>query len=233
MGIPSRTRIVSLFLKSIVIVSAAVGIFLSARSARNTFMGGSRVLMFFTIQSNIAIALISLFGAVLLFRRPPGGAWPVIKLAGTVSITLTGTVFTFMLAPVLGTRAWSVSNTLTHVVVPATAIIDFLVIGAYFDIPKKNVFWVLLPPAAYVVYAAIGYVNGWEFMDGVNYPYFFLNWGSPLGAFGFSNEWPFMGCVWWILVLLAFLLAVGRIDLLITGRIRNKRLASQQTDHQA
>ena len=116
----SKTRKrVSLLLKLIVILSAAAGTFMSAWAGRNSFMGGSRVLMYFTIQSNLLMAMISAAGAFLLIRdRKVSRTWYVVKLVGTVSITLTGVVFAVLLAPVLGSFAWNVQNTLTHVVVP-------------------------------------------------------------------------------------------------------------------
>lgn len=226
MNIPLKSKLVSLILKCIVIISAAIGIFLSAYAGVGTFMGGSRVFMYFTIQSNIAIALICAVGMILLLRnKQVGNTWYVIKFVGTVAITLTGAVFTFVLAPTLGDAAWNVQNVLTHVVVPIAAIIDFFVTGAYGDIRKSHVFFVTLPPLAYAVYAGIGYAAGWEFAQGVHYPYFFLNWGSPAGAFGFTAELPFMGCVWWILALLVLLLLIGYVYLIILDRIR-RRIAS-------
>ena len=173
-------------------------------------MGGSRVFMFFTIQSNIAVAILCAAGAVLLMRnRTVGNAGHVVKLVGTVSITLTGVVFVLLLAPILGNRAWNIQNTLTHVVVPIAAIADFFVAASGAGLKRRSVIWVIIPPMLYAIYAGIGYVRGWEFIKGQNYPYFFLNWGSPAGAFGFTKGLPYMGCVWWILVLLLFLLAVG------------------------
>ncbi len=187
-------------------------------------MGGGRMFMYFTIQSNIAVFLISLIGLALLAGKGRAErAWYVIQFVGTISITLTGVVFTFVLAPTLGRYAWTVPNTLTHVVVPAVSIIDFFVTGAYGDLRKRDVFYVVLPPLAYAVYAGIGFAAGWEFSDGIHYPYFFLNWGSPAGAFGFTKELPFMGCVWWILALLIFLLAVGCGFLLILDGVRKIR----------
>ena len=44
---------------------------------------------------------------------------------------LTGIVFCFVLAPVLGAHAWSLPNVLTHVAVPLAAVADFFVAGAY------------------------------------------------------------------------------------------------------
>ena len=216
-------KMVSLALKFTVITCAAAGTLMSAGSGRNVFMGGSRVFMYFTIQSNLLIALICLIGAVLLLRKkPPGKAWYVIKLAGTISITLTGAVFAVMLAPLLGDKAWTLPNTLTHLVVPLAAGADFLVTLSGTRIERKYLIWVLVPPLLYVIYAAVGFVKGWDFARGQNYPYFFLNWGSPAGAFGFSDRLPYLGCVWWILILCLFLLAAGLAYLTAADRIGRK-----------
>ena len=220
----SKTRKnLSLALKLTVILSAVFGTVLSALGGKNSFMGGSVVFMYFTIQSNIAIAIICAVGCYLIMRdKAISNAWYIVKLVGTVSITLTGVVFVVMLAPVLGDKAWNIQNTLTHVVVPAAAIADYFVIASGSSLRKKDVVYVTIPPLLYVIYAGIGYIRGWEFALGVNYPYFFLNWGSTAGAFGFSNELPFMGCVWWILILSAFLIAVGLGYIAIADRIGKK-----------
>lgn len=227
MLIPNKNKIISSILKCIVIIAATIGVCLSAFATSDTFMGSTRVFMFFTIQSNIAVALISLIGMILLFRgKNAGRVWYVIKFVGTVSITLTGAVFTFILAPTLGHYAWNLQNVLTHVVVPVAAIIDYFVTGIYGNVKKRDIPYVILPPLAYAVYAGIGYSAGWEFVEGYNYPYFFLNWGSPAGAFGFTKELPFMGTAWWILALLILLIAVGFIYLIITDALK-KRIADR------
>jgi hypothetical protein len=214
---------ISLVFKIIVILSAVVGIFLSYYAGRDSFMGGSVVFMYFTIQSNIAIALISVIGAYFLCtNKRISKLWYIIKFVGTVSITLTGVVFGLVLAPTLGAQAWNIQNTLTHLVVPVAAVIDFFVTSSVLIIKKSSVFYVTIPPILYAIYAGVGYVRGWEFAKGINYPYFFLNWGSNAGAFGFTNELPFMGSAWWILLLLVFLLIVGYCYLTIADYIRNK-----------
>lgn len=221
MEISGRCRAVSIFLKAVTVLSVALGVFLTASASMNTFMGGGRVFMFFTIQSNIAIAIVSLIGMALLLKgRQITHTWYVIKFVATVSITLTGLVFTFILAPTMRRLAWNFQNTLTHAVVPLVSVIDYFVTGVFGDTEKKEVFYVTLPPLAYVIYAGIGYAAGWEFAQGINYPYFFLNWGSPAGAFGFTKGFPFMGCVWWILVLLVLLLTVGYLYLLMVDGLR-------------
>ncbi len=210
MGPTKGIKLVSCVLKIIVIVSAVVGIYMSAFDTSYAFMGGKRVFMFFTIQSNIALALISLIGLFLLAgSKMVKNYWFVIKFVGAVSITLTGVVFSFVLVPTIGPAAWDLRNTLTHVVVPVCSVIDYLLIGVYGDVTYRDVGFVTIPPLLYAAYAGIGYAAGWQFGEGIRYPYFFLNWGSPAGAFGFTDSLPYMGCVWWILALLAFLILVG------------------------
>ena len=190
-------------------------------------MGGSRVFLYFTIQSNLLIAAFALIGAVFLLRHSEiPHAWYVVKFVGTVSITLTGVVFCFVLAPTLGKAAWNLQNILTHAVVPIVAVADYFVTAVYGRLRKRCVFFVTLPPLAYAIYAGIGYVRGWHFSPGTRYPYFFLNWGSPAGAFGFTDGLPYMGCVWWIAAIFFFLLLVGFFYLFLTGRL-GKRLRPQ------
>ena len=217
----SQTRkTISYILKLIVILCAAVGTVMSAYASRNSFMGSNRAFMYFTIQSNIAVAIICAVGCVLLMQsKAISDVWYIVKLAGTVSITLTGVVFVVLLVPILGDSAWSVPNTLTHAVVPVAAVADFFVAASGSGIKRKSIFYVIIPPLLYVIYAGIGYVRGWEFGPGRNYPYFFLNWGSPAGAFGFTKELPYMGCVWWLLILSVFLIAVGWCYVALADRI--------------
>ena len=203
-------------LKTVVILSACIGTFLSWYAGRDSFMGGKTVFMYFTIQSNIALALICLTGLITMLRgRAFSDVWYIVKFVGTVSITLTGAVFCFVLAPTMQRGAWSIQNILTHVVVPAAGILDFFVTGTGSDIKKRNDLFVIVPPLLYAGYAGIAYKMNWQFARGYNYPYFFLNWGSPAGAFGFTDDLPYMGCAWWIIALFCALLIVGMLYLLI------------------
>ena len=212
-------KMLSSILKIIVIASAVTGTFLSWYAGRNSFMGGRTVFMFFTIQSNIALAVICLIGLVKMMKgKPFSDLWYIIKFVGTISITLTGAVFCFVLVP--AGAVWNIQNILTHVVVPVAGILDFFVTGISSSIKKRTNLWVIVPPILYAVYAGIGYVRNWQFAEGYNYPYFFLNWGSPAGAFGFTDELPYMGCAWWILALFCALLIVGMLYLLILDGLK-------------
>lgn len=214
----------SMILKLVVSISAILGTFLSAYAGRNSFMGGRSVFMYFTIQSNIALAIVSCVGLFFMLKNTNTKAlWDIIRFVATVSITLTGIVFCFVLAPTMGIKAWNFQNILTHVVVPIASIIDFFVAGTQNKISKVNTLWVVVPPIIYAIYAGIGYAANWQFAPGINYPYFFLNWGSPAGAFGFTNELPFMGSMWWILALLIFLIVVGYLYLKVLDIISKEK----------
>ncbi len=216
-------KFVSYVLKTVVVLSAAIGTIMSYFAGRDSFMGGSVVFMYFTIQSNIAIAIICAIGLCKLMKGSEvSKVWYAVKFVGTVAITLTGLVFGFVLAPTLGSQAWNIQNTLTHLVVPVAAVIDFFVTSSVNEIRKRNVVLVTIPPILYAIYAGIGYVKGWQFAAGYNYPYFFLNWGSKAGAFGFTNELPFMGTAWWILLLLILLIGVGYGYLALADIMRKK-----------
>ncbi|MCR4990929.1 MAG: Pr6Pr family membrane protein [Lachnospiraceae bacterium] len=220
-----KTRsVVTLTLKMIVLTAVIIGVVTSSMASAEVFMSGRTVFMYFTIQSNILIGLISLAGAIFLIKGyQPGVVLQHIFFVGTVAITLTGVVFSFILAPTLGDKAWTLQNILTHVVVPLGAIIDFFIMGVDIKIPKRSVLYVVIPPIAYAVYAVIGFIKGWEFSPGKNYPYFFLNWASQAGAFGFCDELPFMGCAWWILTILIILIAIGYLYLRIVDIIKKRQ----------
>ncbi len=222
MDLSKKRKIISLVLKIIVIISAIIGTILSYNSA-NEFMSGSTVFMYFTIQSNLLIALVSLIGlCLILSKKKANNIWFIIKLVSTISITLTGLVFCFVLAPTLGKEAWNLANILTHVIVPICAIVDFFIIGLDSNYKKRDVLFVIIPPLLYAIYAGIGYANNWQFSKDANYPYFFLNWGSKAGAFGFANELPFMGVMYWIILLLLLLIGLGFLYLKIL-KILNKK----------
>lgn len=218
---PKKKWIASIILKCIVILAASVGTILTATGTSG--MGGVRSFMYFTIQSNIAVALISAVGlALMLSGRRFGSAMYVIDYIGAVSITLTCAVFTFVLAPTLGDLAWTFYNVLTHLVAPVAYIIDFFITAVYGDLRREHIGLVVIPPGLYAVYAGVAYAAGWEFLGGKTYPYFFLNWGSPAGAFGFIGELPFIGCVWWIAALSLLLVVLGAVYLWIVNKLKGR-----------
>ena len=221
----NNKKVITILLKIVVILSALVGTIISAMASADAFMGGHRVFMYFTIQSNLLIALVSLIGlCYILLKKEVNKILYVIKFVSTISITLTGFVFCFVLAPTMENSAWNLANILTHVIVPVAAIVDFFIVGDSTKYQKNDVWLVIIPPLLYAIYAGIGYALKWEFLPNTYYPYFFLNWGSKAGAFGFSNELPFVGVFWWIILLLLFLIGLGFLYLKILNVLNNKKI---------
>ena len=149
--------------------------------------------LYFTIQSNLwiaaTLAAFAVWQIVKMFKPSakdiPEAMWR-LKFVFTVSITLTGGVFCAVLAPTTPGAFGDAASVLTHVVVPVCAIADLFV--AKHDAPDFGiVVWALVPLIYYLAFATIGFVLNWDFGNGRNYPYFFLNWTSPAGVFGFGG----------------------------------------------
>ena len=207
----------SLSLQFIVVLCAALGVSISAIFSGASAMGSETIFLYFTIQSNIWIAAICLVYFIIGTAEAISGRtfhiprilW-ILKFVFTVSITLTGAVFCLVLAPPMPGAFRSVTNILTHAIVPAAAIADLFLCEAG-KVSYKFIFFACIPPILYLLFASLGYALGWNFGGGNNYPYFFLNLGSPAGIFGFGDGIYFMGTFYWVIVLLAFISAIAAI----------------------
>jgi hypothetical protein len=135
-----------------------------------------RFLAYFTIQSNLLVALTS----TALASRPtldsPG--WRVARLAGLVGITVTGLVHFVLLRPLLDLEGadW-LADKLLHVVVPVLAVAVWAWVGPRPRVVAREAAYALCWPVAWLVWTlAVGRVDGWV-------PYPFLDadeegWGA-------------------------------------------------------
>jgi hypothetical protein len=91
------------------------------RSLANTFS-------YFTIQSNVLVLVTS---AVLCARPEVSGAlWRVVRLAALCGITVTGIVYTTVLAPYVHLSGWGLAyDYVFHYLVPAASVIGFVFVG--------------------------------------------------------------------------------------------------------
>lgn len=219
-------KILSLLLKCITIIAACYGTYLSILG-KNGFMSNWNALLFFTIQSNLWIACWFIVEGIMMFKKDKYDSRLVniLKLMFTVAISLTGIVFVVVLAPTLP-NPYTTNNVLTHVVVPLCAVLDLFVCADRMNLRRTDFLFSVIPPIYYVIFSAIGYINHWHFVGELNYPYFFLNWGSPAGAIGFTKDSPWMGPVWWILLLACAVVCMGLVYTLIVNLI--KKLSGQK-----
>ncbi len=225
-----KNAICSVIIKLLLVCSALSGLVMCFGTTSG-FMSGKSLLLYFTNQSNIWICIVAFVLAIIQILNLKKGKYNLNKKAAliqeifTVSITLTGVIYCFVLVPAFlaaggGFNPFSPTQMLLHVVTPVLAIVDFVLFTRGVEFKYKQSFLATIPPFYYLFFSMIGYHRGWDFGGGVNYPYFFLNYGSPAGVFGFSKEMPyFMGAFYWI----AFIVCLVTAMSLIYIKIANKK----------
>jgi hypothetical protein len=134
-----------------------------------------RVLSFFTIQSNLLAGLVS---AQLAARRDRDGpAWRVLRLAALVGITVTGIIYSTVLAAVHEPNgaAEAAVNTVVHYLVPVMAVVGWLAFGPRPRIDVRTVALSLLFPVGWLAYTIVrGAIWKWypyPFVDVVSHGY--------------------------------------------------------------
>jgi hypothetical protein len=136
-----------------------------------------RLLSYFTIQSNLLVAIVT----AQLARDPlrDGPAWRVVRLAAVAGIFVTGVVHFFLLRPLLdlGGADW-VADKLLHMVVPVLAVVGWAVFGPRPRIERREIRLGLIWPLAWLAWTlVVGGATGW-------FPYPFLDHREEHGTLG-------------------------------------------------
>ena len=225
-----KTKIPPL-LKSLIVLSSLGGVVLSLIFARQDgYSHWSKRLLYFTAQSNMWIGVTFLLILLSPFKKKNAERWTArlyfLKYIFTVCITMTGLIFCCLLAPFADENyhPWKAYNLLTHVFTPAFAITDLFLDERRVAIGKKGILLSLTPFLAYSFIASVlGFVQT-DFGRGVPYPYFFFNYTSPAGVFGFSNVHPFyVGSFYWLILFGGITLGIAYLYAL---RLNKKRRAA-------
>jgi len=160
----------------------------------------ANVLVYFTIQSNLIVGVT----ALLLALRPRRSAllFRVFRFDGVAMIVLTALVYHTMLAGLSHPHGWNaVDNQLLHTVVPAMAVVGWLVFGPRGLVSWKVVWLSLVYPILWLVFTLLrGAAIGW-------YPYPFMD---PREQGYASVSLTLAGIVVAFIALAALLLAVDR-----------------------
>jgi hypothetical protein len=137
----------------------------------------ARYLAYFTIQSNILVAVVT----VQLARDPQrdGRGWRPVRLAAVVGITVTGVVHFLLLRPLLDLDgADQVADKLLHMAVPLLAVVGWALFGPRPRIELRDVRLAMCWPLAWTVETlVVGGLTGW-------YPYPFLDHREEHGVPG-------------------------------------------------
>jgi len=130
-----------------------------------------RYFLYFTIQSNIAVAWVT--GWLALGRATDSRFFRVLRLDAVLGIAVTGVVHFFLLRPLLdldGADFWA--DKLLHMVVPALAVLGWLVFGPRARVGRADVLPALVWPVLWLVVILLhGAGTDW-------YPYPFIDVGK-------------------------------------------------------
>lgn len=128
-----------------------------------------RVFSFFTILSNLLSGVVSAQLAVQPDRD--GAAWRALRLAALFGITVTGIIYSTVLAAVHepSGAAETAVNVIVHYIVPVMMVTGWLAFGPRPRIDKLAVAWSLLFPVLWLAYTLVrGAIWKW-------YPYPFVD----------------------------------------------------------
>lgn len=126
---------------------------------------------YFTIQSNVIVAVVLALAGVIQLRGPDPRWLDQVRGAATVYISITGVVYALLLSNIDVNTPLPWANVVLHYVVPIAMVVDWLL-----DLPEPSIgfrsaaVW-LAYPVAYLGYSLIrGPIADW-------YPYPFLDPG--------------------------------------------------------
>lgn len=159
-----------------------------------------RMLSFFTIQSNILCGLVALQIAQVADRD--GRMWRVAHLDALVGISVTGIIYSTVLARVHEPHGWEQvsTNAVFHYIVPIMMVLGWLFFGPRPRIDAHAVRWSLAWPLVWFAYTlAHGASTHW-------YPYPFVD----VAGHGYGHV--LINCLLVALVLLAVAVVMRAVD---------------------
>lgn len=187
----SKTRdTLSIILNSLIVLFAIIGtvIMMSSSSHGSGLTAkGLKNLRYFTVLSNEFCAIVSLIW--LIYRFSSRRFFVLPKLIAAAAVGLTFVIVAFFLAPMYpALNLYKGGNLWFHLIIPVTAMIEFLITGFKEPIPFR---YTLISAISALVYG-IGYlinilINGIGKWPDTNDWYGFLNWGYPVGFAIFAS----------------------------------------------
>ena len=210
---------VSFALKVLIFLFVFVGQTLAIFSSRyDGYSSWSARLLYYTNQSNVWLGLTALlfiiFETIERFtgRRIDKEWLYVFKFVFTVSITMTGLVYCCLLAPFADDsyHVWSAFGVTTHVIVPVLAIADYFIDDYMFTLKKSQFIVGILPSIIYFAITSVLCLLRFDFGRGDAFPYFFMNFYSPIGVFGFKwGNPPLVGSMYWFILFTLVVLLIS------------------------
>ncbi len=164
-----------------------------------------RLWSYFTLQSNLLLAVIFVIGAVVARERLPVW-WDTARGGAAFYMTMTGIIYVVLIAPPEEFLSWSLSWTgiVQHRIGPWAAFLDWALVWMTTRAGwKRPLSWLAYPVIFLIAALVRGGITGW-------YPYHFLD---PLQAGGWGGVATLTS-----VVVIAFL--VMAVVLHLIGRLR-------------
>ena len=131
---------------------------------------------FFTVLSNVAVALTTGLLAVRLHR--PSTLFRALRLDALVGIAVTGVVFHLALAQLQELTRWdALADTLLHTVSPILAVVGWLLFGPRGKLTPRIVLLAVIAPVVWIVYTLVRGAFVVDRFGSHYYPYPFMNVG--------------------------------------------------------
>ena len=218
-----KENLISAISKLLLVVGVVIGVWASL--LQEGFFNPKHFL-YYTIQSNIEIAIICLVSLLFIFSKKeiPSIVY-ALKFIFTVAITLTGLVFNFILYPasIFSTHPLnplSTSNFFTHIFVPILSLVDFFAFDYKLKITKKTFLLGLITPLIYFIFVMFCTKVGIRFNGNLFVPYFFLDYKA--------NSWfqlgdGKIGVFYWVIIQILIVLLISSVLLFfLKKRKKNK-----------
>lgn len=140
-------------------------------------------LKYFTVLSNIAEGLASLFWLAVCFTKKEPATADRVKYVAAVSVGLTFATIAFFLGPLYGMLSmYTGANFWFHLIVPVVAMLEFVFLSET-EVGVKDNLLAVVPMLLYgAVYLLNVILRGTEGNDW----YGFVNWGLPIGIVIFA-----------------------------------------------
>ena len=153
---------------------------------------------YFTILTNLFVAIVLTVSAINLFRRKtPTETGDIIRGSATASIAIVGIVFGLLLSHMdSGMIPWT--NFVAHYLMPVVMVVDWLIRPPTAKLVARHIWFWIIYPIAYLTYSLIrGAFTNW-------YPYWFIDPGKSPG--GWTGVTLFAAAITIGFLLISFLL---------------------------
>ena len=145
---------------------------------------------YYTVLSNFLCGAVAVWYLCAARKsKQPSNALKTAKLMAAAAVALTFLTIAAFLGPLYGhANLYRGSNLWFHLIVPALAVIEYLMPDKDMAVPMRAAFLAAVPTVIYgACYAVNLFVNGIGTWPDTNDWYGFVNWGYPVGfaIFGF------------------------------------------------